>query len=124
MAKVIKAITPTESDVRLKLAGHQLLSQPQTFKCEMLAFFSDEALETMIIRRTSPRFQGSILRRVPVNFLDRPMTLNLWQSLDNVVDEYFGLELEYLTEEPDMSISALAAVGTAEMDPKWALKDI
>jgi len=69
----------------------------------------------MIIRRRSPKIQGSILRRVAVNFLDRLVTFDLWESLDNVVDEYFELELEYITGEPDMTISAV---------PEWALESI
>jgi len=92
MAKVIEVLTPTESD-----DSHLLVTSfcpdLEIFECEMWAFFSDDALETMIIRRTSPRFQGGVLWRVAVNFQDRPMTLDLWETLDNVVDEYFELEL-------------------------------
>ena len=123
MAKVIEALTPTESDDSDSLVT-TFCPNLETLECENWAFFSDEALETMIIRRTSARFQGSILRRVAVNFLDRPMTIDLWETLDNVVDEYFELELEYLTEEPDMKISAWSGVGTAEMVPEWALDSI
>jgi hypothetical protein len=124
MAKVIEALTPAESD---DLLVTTFCPNLETFECEMLACFSDEALEIMIIRRTSPKFQGSILRRVAVDFTRYPgrqMTLDLWESLDNVVDEFFELELEYLADESDMKISAWSGVGTAEMVPEWALEGI
>jgi hypothetical protein len=123
MTKVIEALTPRESDDSLTTFCPNL----ESFECEMLACFSDEALETMIIRRTSPKFQGNILRRVAVDFTRYPgrqMTLDLWESLDNVVDEFFELELEYLADESDMKISAWSGVGTAEMVPEWALEGI
>jgi len=124
MAKVIEALTPTESD---DLLVTTFCPNLETFECEMLACFSDEALETMIIRRTSPRFQGSSLWRVAVDFSQYPgrrMTLDLWESLENVVDEFFELELEYLADESDMKISAWSGVGTEEMVPEWALEGI
>jgi hypothetical protein len=124
MTKVIEALTATESDDSLVTIFCPNL---ESFECEMWPCFSDEALETMIIRRTSPKFQGSILRRVAVGFTRHPgrqMTLDLWESLDNVVDEFFELELEYLADESDMKISAWSGVGTAEMIPEWALEGI
>ena len=123
MAKVIEALTPAESD---DLLVTTFCPNLETFECEMLACFSAEALETMIIRRTSSKFRGSILRRVAVDFTRYPgrqMTLDLWESLDNVVDNFFGLELEYLGEESDMKISTWSGVGTAEMVPEWALSE-
>lgn len=124
MAKVIEALTPTESDDSLVTAFCPNL---ETFECEMAPNFSDEALETLIIRRTSSRFQGSILWRVAVDFTKypgRPMTLDLWESLENVVDDFFDLDLAYVTDEPDMKVSAWSGVGTAEMVPEWALEGI
>jgi hypothetical protein len=52
------------------------------------------------------------------------MTLDLWESLENVVDESFELDLKYLIVEPEVKISAWSGVGTAEMVPEWALKGI
>ena len=123
MAKVIEALTPTESD---DLLVTTFCPNLETFECEIWPCFSDKALETMIIRRTSPKFQGSILWRVAVDFTQYPgrqMTLDLWESLDNVVDEFFELELQYLADEPEM-ISVFSGVGTTEMVPDWALEGI
>ncbi|KIM39578.1 hypothetical protein M413DRAFT_12147 [Hebeloma cylindrosporum] len=124
MVKVVEALTPTECD---DLLVTTFCPNLEIFECEMFACFSDEALETMIVRRTSPKFQGSILRRVAVDFSrqpgDRHMTLDLWKSLENVVDESFELELEYLPESPVL-ISAWSGVGTEEMVPEWALDGI
>jgi hypothetical protein len=124
MAKVIEALTPTENDDLLVTAFCPNL---ETFECEMAPNFSDEVLETLIIKRTSSRFHGSTLWRVAVDFTQypgRPMTLDLWASLENVVDDFFDLDLTYDIDEPDMSISAWSGVGTAEMVPEWALEGI
>jgi len=124
MAKVIEALTPTESDDLLVTAFCPNL---ETFECEMAPNFSDKALETLIIKRTGSRFRGSTLWRVAVDFTQypgRPMTLDLWESLENVVDDFFELDLTYVTDQPDMSISAWSGVGTTEMVPEWALEGI
>ena len=124
MTRVIEALTPAESD---DLLVTTFCPNLETFECEMWPCFSDEALETMIIRRTSPKFQGSILRRVAVDFSQyrgQRMTLDLRNSLDNVVDEFFELKLKYFADEPDKKLSAWSGVGTVEMVPEWALESI
>ena len=125
MAKVIEALTPIESDDLLVTAFCPNL---ETFECEMAPNFSDEALETLIIKRMNPRFHGSTLCRVAVDFTQfpsRPMTLDLRESLEDVVDEFFELDLQYVTvDQLDLNISAWSGVGTAEMVPEWALKGI
>ena len=83
-----------------------------------------KALETMIIRRTSAKFQGSILRRVAVDFTrhsGRRMSLDFMKSLENVVDKFFELKPECLTNEPVVKFSAGSGMGTAEI---WALEGI
>jgi hypothetical protein len=130
MAKVIEALTPIESD---DLLVTEFCPNLETFECKMAPDFSDEALETLIIKRMSSRFRGSTLCRVAVDFTQfpsRPMALDLWESLENVVDESFELDLQYITvDRPDMdispwsrvNISPWSGVGTEEMVPEWAL---
>jgi F-box-like len=123
MAKVIEALTPIESD---DLLVTEFCPNLETFECKMAPDFSDEALETLIIKRMSSRFRGSTLCRVAVDFTQypsRPMTLDLWESLENVVDESFELDLQYI-DQPDMDISPWSGVGTEEMVPEWALQGI
>lgn len=126
MPKVIKALTPIQSDDS-DLLVTAFCPNLESLEYKMWPCFFDDALETLIIRRTDPKFQGNILRRVAVDFTQHPgreMTFDLWESLENVVDEFFELELEYLTDEPDVKISAWSGVGTAEMVPEWALEGV
>jgi hypothetical protein len=125
MAKVIDALSPTEND---DLLTTTFCPNLEILECEKWAYFSDKALETLITRRASPRFEGGMLRRVAVDFtsdLGRPMTIDLWESLENVVDDEFDLELYYEDEwELEAKLSAWSGVGTAEMVPEWALGGI
>jgi hypothetical protein len=52
------------------------------------------------------------------------MTLDLWKSLENVVDGCLEVDLKYLTDEREVKISAWSGVGTAEMVPEWAVEGI